>query len=171
MIGVQKGKSSIWQAVNSSLWKKKTNLLFLSIVRGSMAWGNLHHKNSHNIENYLQWEKKYFFFFFFLSVGSTVWIVSLNESVYAERPFLDSFFSLLWKQLEVHDGSLSLLGSSPFRRPQRALFPHDVQKFKRQRRYPHRVEDVLTSFLVFFFFVLCFFFFALLKGSFPTQFF
>lgn len=61
MIGVQ--NTSIWQAV-----RKKT--LKFSLVRGSMVRGSLHHKISHNIENYLQWD---FFFSFFFSVDFTVY--------------------------------------------------------------------------------------------------
>lgn len=50
------------------LWGKKT--LKFSLVRGSMVRGSLHHKISHNIENYLQWD---FFFSFFFSVDFTVY--------------------------------------------------------------------------------------------------
>lgn len=107
--------------------ERKTNKLVISsIVRGSMVRRNLHHKISHNIENYLQWEKG--FFFFFLSVDFTVWIVSLNECVFRHQSMpkvvhfmVFYFFSLPGKQLGVHAGSLSLLCSLPFRRPQRTL--------------------------------------------------
>lgn len=109
------------------LWGKKT--LKFSLVRGSMVRGSLHHKISHNIENYLQWD---FFFFPFSSVLISLFI-SLIESgfdiVCGKSCLVHSFISSFpGKQLGVHIGSPSLLHTLPFWKPQRiSVFLNNVQ--------------------------------------------
>lgn len=133
--GAKKNKNG--RVLFGKLWKKEqTNSFILSIVRGSMVRWNLHHKISHNIENYLQWGKKKKKKCLFLEC----WFHCVNcqfdrmrfffsTSVYAKScPFhglkkkkKEEVFSLLGKQVGVNAGSLSLLCSLPFRRPQRTL--------------------------------------------------
>lgn len=146
------------------LWGKKT--LKFSLVRGSMVRGSLHHKISHNIENYLQWD----FFFPFSSVLISLFI-SLIESgfdiVCGKSCLVHSFISSFpGKQLGVHIGSPSLLHTLPFWNHREFLCFWTMSKIKNKNKKtksrPCR-EQSPQLFLVFFFV-------ALLKGSFPTQF-
>lgn len=172
MIGVRKGKSSIWQAVSSSPWKKKTNLLFLSIVRGSMAWGNLHHKNSHNIENYLQWEKKMFFFFSF----SWVLVPLCELSVWMNQSVPNVFFLILfffscgnsWKCMTGPSVSSAVCLSEGHRELCFLVMSKNLNDKDDIHTVLRTSSHLLNPSLFSFFFVLCFFFVALLKGSFPT---
>lgn len=106
MNGVQKKVRVLF----GKLWvihcERKTNFVILSIVRGSIVRRNLHHKISHNIENYLQWEKKIFFSSFSWELISlcelSVWRMTYLTSVYAKScpfhgfVFSFDFFFLSW---------------------------------------------------------------------------
>ena len=173
MTVVREGKSSIWQAVNISLWKQNNHL---SIVRGSMVRGNLHHKISHNIENYLQWEKKKKVFLFlecwFHGVNcqsECFWHQSMPKPSHGFFNFFILFyFSVLVKQLGVQVESFS--SSAVCHRV------HCVSSWCSKLKTTKTISTpcwgwprLLNSSLFSLFFFP--FFFALLKGSFPTQFF
>lgn len=169
MTAVQEGKSSIWQAVNISLWKQNNHL---SIVRGSMVRGNLHHKNFTQYRKLLAMRKKKKVCFFSWVLISwcelSVWM--FLTSVYAKT--ISWFFILFFSPGETV-GSASRVLQSPLqfafqKRPQSTLCFLIMFKIKNDKDNIHTLLRMGSSpqlFLVFFFF-----FFALLKGSFPTQF-
>lgn len=66
--------------------------------------GILHHKNSHNIENYLQWEKKMFFFHCVKSEWMCFWHQSMPNVVHF---MVFKMYFLSW--LGAHVGFLSVL--------------------------------------------------------------
>lgn len=149
MIRVQKRGRVLF----GKLWKKKKNknnknkLVILS--KGSMVRRNLHHKISHKIENYLQWEN--------VSLSEVLLCVNCQfdrmcglTSVYAKCPFHDFFFLLhvffvRGKQVGVRVGTLSLLCSSPFRRPQRTLCFLMMSKIKNSKDNIHASLRMASS--------------------------
>lgn len=147
--------------------KNKTNkLVILSIVRGSMVRRNLHHKISHNIENYLQWEKTLFFCCFFF-LFHECWFHCVNcvslyvflTSVYAKKhetiSWFSSFLFLSWGNCWKCTAALSVSSSlcvSP-RRPKSKT----AKTISTARRGWPRLLNFFLPFLVFvFFFVLPF---------------
>lgn len=87
--GAKKWKSSIWQAVKKKPTTKKPQKNKLVILsKGSMVRRNLHHKISHNIENYLRRENVSFF-----CVNCQFDRMRFSTSVYAKScPFHDYYF-------------------------------------------------------------------------------
>lgn len=90
-LGCKKGK-----VLFGRLWifhcERKKKLVILSIVRGSMVRRSSSSQISHNIENYLRWEKKVCFFSLFFSFSWVlispcelwVWMNVFLTSVYAK---------------------------------------------------------------------------------------
>lgn len=168
MNGVQKKVRVLF----GKLWvihcERKTNFVILSIVRGSIVRRNLHHKISHNIENYLQWEKKIFFSSFSWELISlcelSVWRMTYLTSVYAKScPFHGFVFSFdFFFSPGETVGSEHQVPQSPLKfATETSVFPHH------SKDSIHSLMRIVLSPQLFH----VFFFFALLKGSFPTQFF
>ena len=162
--GAKTGKSSIWQAVNISPWKKnkwKTKETRLS-WEGSMVRGK---SPSQNFTQYRKITCNERIFFFFLCFLFSWLLISLNEGCFDINVkscpfswlFLSIVFSLLGKQVEVHVGSLALLRSEATEN----CFLTMSQKLKTTKTVsssPRLLEDdfLNSSLFLFFFFFLPF---------------